>query len=174
MKVPEAIKQRRSIRAYSSREVSAKKLARVLEAARLAPSACNRQPWKFVVVREEQTREKLARLARNPFVTEAPITLAAVCTEPEWMLSSGVHAYAVDLAIAIDHITLMAVHEGLGTCWIGDFDQEEAKSVLEVPEELVIVALLPLGYPAEEPAARGRKELEEIVCYEKYCNRRES
>jgi len=168
MDVAEAIRTRRSIRAYQPRDISDEKLSRVLEAARLAPSACNRQPWKFVVVRDAGTREKLARLARNPFVTEAPIALAAVCTEPDWMLSSGVHAYAVDLSIAVDHLTLMAVEEGLGTCWIGDFDQEEAKEVLGVPDDLIIVALMPLGYPAQEPKPRPRKSLDEIVCYERF------
>lgn len=139
-----------------------------MEAARLAPSATNRQPWKFILVEKQKLRDQLAEMARNPFVSEAPICIVAVCTEKDWMLSSGIHAYAVDVAIAIDHITLAAVAEGLGTCWIGDFDQEPAMELLNIPEEHIIVELLPIGFPADEPKAKKRKPMEEIICWDTY------
>lgn len=166
MEVSQAIRERYSVRSYRPDPIPEDKLMRVMEAARLAPSAKNRQPWKFILVTEQEKRDELARMARNAFVSEAPVCIVAVCTEKDWMLSSGVHAYAVDLAIAIDHMTLAAVDEGLGTCWIGAFDQEPAKELLEVPDEHIIVELLPIGYPNDVPKEKRRKSLEEIICRE--------
>jgi len=169
MDVYEAIRERYSVRSYRPDPIPQDKLMRLMEAARLAPSAKNRQPWKFILVTDQDKRDELAEIARNSFVSEAPVCIAAVCTEKDWMLSSGVHAYAVDVAIAIDHITLAAVEEDLGTCWIGAFDQEPAKELLEIPDEHIIVELLTLGYPADEPPQKkSRKNLEEIICWEKF------
>ncbi len=168
MDVHQAIRERYSVRSYLPDPIPEDKLMRVMEAARLAPSAKNRQPWKFVLVTEQQKRDALAGFARNPFVSEAPVCIVAVCTEKDWMLSSGVHAYAVDVAIAIDHITLAAVAEGLGTCWIGDFDQQPARELLKIPDEHIIVELLPIGYPADVPGDKKRKDLREIICWETF------
>lgn len=165
----EIIAERRSVRAYKRQEVSEEKLDRILEAARLAPSASNRQPWKFVVVRDSETRRELAKAARGQsFVGEAPIVIAGVALQPESIMSCGVPPYAVDLAIALEHIALAAQAEGLGTCWIGAFSQEEARKILGVPDSYKIVALMPLGYPADAPRQTTRKPLEDIVCYERF------
>jgi len=127
------------------------------------------QPWKFVVVTDSKRRQELARAAnRQTFVGQAPVVIAAVATNPESIMSSGIPRYAVDLAIAVDHMTLAAVDEGLGTCWIGAFSQQRVKEILNIPDRYRVVALLPLGFPAEETAMKLRKSLDEIVCYETF------
>lgn len=169
MELKEAIETRKSIRNYQDKPVPEEKLLRVLEAARLAPSASNRQRWKFIVVREEQRRQELSRAAGGQaHVAQAPIVIAAVATMPEYVMKCGVPAYAVDLAIAVDHITLAAADQGLGTCWIGAFQAPEVKKLLGIPANVDVVHITPLGYAAETPDARPRKSLEEIVCYEKW------
>ena len=169
MEFMEVIAKRRSVRAYKSQEISKETLSKILEAARLAPSASNRQPWKFVVVRDPEKRQELAKAARGQsFVGEAPIVIAGVALEPERMMSCKVPAYAVDLAIALEHIALAAQDEGLGTCWIGAFSQEEVKKILGVPDSYKVVALMPVGYPQDAPRLKVRKPMEEIVCYEKF------
>lgn len=166
MDVQQAIKKRRSVRAYQDRPVEEEKLRKVLDAARMAPSAHNAQAWKFVVVKDEERREELAGAALNQqFVAQAPVVIAGVALEPERLMSSGVPAYAVDLAIALDHITLAAVEQGLGTCWIGAFNQKEVRKLLDVPEDCKIVALMTLGYPADKTSFKSRKELDEVVSY---------
>lgn len=102
------------------------------------------------------------------FLAEAPVIIAAVSTNPDYVMRCEVPSYAVDLAIAVDHMTLTAAEEGIGSCWIGSFSQEEAKKILGIPEHYKIVALLPLGYPADEDREKSRKELKEIVCYDKF------
>ncbi len=169
MELKEAIKKRQSIRAYEDKPVPEEKLKNVLEAARLAPSGNNRQPMKLVVVKESKRRQELGQAADGQtFVGEAPIVIAAVATEPEHIMSCGVPRYPVDLAIAVDHMTLAAVDEGLGTCWIGAFSQERVKEILKIPHKYRVVALLPLGFPRREKERKIRKSLEEIVCYETF------
>jgi len=167
MDVMEAIRRRRSVRSYRKDPVPDEKLKKILEAARLAPSARNSQNWKFVVVRDAARRKELAKAAADQyFVGEAPVVIAAVALQPEYVMRCEVPAYAVDLAIAVDHMTLVAVKEGLGTCWIGAFYQDEVKRILNIPREYKVVALLPLGFPADTPGEKYRKPLNEIVCYE--------
>ena len=169
MDVFEAIKKRRSVRKYKSEPVPEESLKKILEAARLAPSAHNAQEWKFIVVKDLEKRKKLAEAALGQsFIAQAPIVIVAVGLNPEHILASGVSAYAVDLAIAIDHMTLTAVGEGIGACWIGAFNQNEVKKILEIPEECKVVALLPLGFPADKPESKSRKSLEEIVSYDDF------
>lgn len=169
MELMEIIEKRRSVRAYKTQEISDEKLSKVLEAARLAPSASNRQPWKFIVVRDPAKRGELAKASRGQsFVGEAPIVIAGVALEPERVMSCGVPAYAVDLAIALEHIALAAQDEGLGTCWIGAFSQEEVKKILGVPDQYKVVALMPIGYPEDAPGPKTRKPLDDIVCYERF------
>jgi len=167
MEVFEAIKNRYSCRSYKAEPVPEKKLKKILEAARLAPSAHNEQEWKFIVVRDSKKRKKLAKTALSQdFIAEAPVVIVAVAIDPEHILSSGVPAYAVDLAIAIEHMALEAVEEGLGTCWIGAFDQEAVKKILKIPERYKVVALLFFCYPTRAPRPKSRKKLEEIISYD--------
>ncbi len=169
MDVSKAIRDRRSVRAYDKREIAQDVLLKVLEAARLAPSANNKQPWKFVIVRDAAMRKALAKAAKEQqFVAEAPVIIAAVALEPERVMTCGVPSYAVDLAIAVDHMTLAAVEQGLGSCWLGAFYQEDVKKLLGIPKEFKVAALLTLGYARDQARFKNRKEVEEIVSYEKW------
>lgn len=169
MDVMEAIKQRRSVRSFQAKPVPEEKLKRILEAARLAPSARNSQAWKFIVVKDEGLRKRLIKAAANQsFVGEAPVVIAAVALDPDYLMRCQVPSYAVDLAIAVDHMTLVAVEEGLGTCWIGAFYQDQVRQILNIPEKYKVVALLPIGYPADRAGKKYRKSLNEIVCYETF------
>jgi len=167
--VYEAIKTRRSVRAYKHEPVPDEVLRRILEATRFAPSAGNRQPWKFVIVRDASRRQQLATAADSQyFVGQAPVIIIAVALDPERVMSCGVPSYAVDLAIAIDHLTLAAASEGLGTCWIGAFSQDEVRRILDIPKNYKVVTVLPLGYPADSPRPKFRKPIEEVVFYESF------
>ncbi len=169
MEFKETISKRQSIREYEDKPVPQDKLNRVLEAARLAPSGSNRQPWKFIVVKDSQRRRELAQAAnQQTFVGQAPVIIAAVATNPDRIMSCGIPSYAVDLAIAITQMTLAAVDEGLGTCWIGAFSQDKVRETLGVPAKYKVVTVLPVGYPKRESMTKMRKSLEEVVCYEKF------
>ncbi len=165
----EVVRKRSSIRKYQDRPVEEGKLQRILEAARLAPSAANRQPWHFIVVKDPKVKEKLkAAYGREWFYT-APVIVCA-CGDPSaaWVRADGVSYLDVDVAIAMEHLILAAAAEGLGTCWIGAFDEQAAKRALGVPEHIKVVAMTPLGYPAEEKGEKRRKSLEEIVHYDRW------
>ena len=169
MDVLEAIAKRKSIRAYKTIPIPEDKLNKVLEAARLAPSGANRQEMKFVVVKDQKTRAKLSEATGGQkHVAQAPVVIAAVSTDPEKMMICDVPGYPVDVAIAIDHMTLAAFDLGLGTCWIGAFNQEKVKSILSIPDKCKVVQLLTLGIPDEDGRPKDRKPIEQIVCYEKY------
>lgn len=167
MDVKTAIRTRRSIRAYDPREVEEEKLVRVLESGRLSPSASNRQERRFIVIRDAITRKALSEAARNQkFLADAPVVIAACSVEKEYVMSCGQLAYPIDTAIAVDHMTLAAVEEGLGTCWIGAFDEKKVKEILNIPDEIRVVTLLPVGYPSDIPRPTPRKSLDEIVLWE--------
>ena len=168
MDVYEAIEKRGSIRSYEDRPPEADKLQRVLNAARLAPSARNLQDWKIVVARDAGVRARLGEAAGQAFVAQAPVVLAMVSMDPKRTMHCGMPAGPIDCAIAIDHMTLAAVAEGLGTCWIGHFDQDACCEVLSVPAPAKIVEMLTLGYPATAPGAKTRKTLDEIVSYDRF------
>jgi nitroreductase len=167
----DAVRNRLSVRAYKPDPVPDELLNRVLEAGRLAPSAKNYQPWKFIVVKDEQVRAALVPACRGQdFVGQAPVVICA-CTlvEQAWKGMGGYwSAEAVDVAIALEHIMLAATAEGLGTCWIGAFIEAEVRKVLSIPENVKPIALTPLGYPARPSHARPRKPLEEIVCFDRF------
>ena len=172
MDVFEAIRLRRSVRSYKPDPVSQGIVQQMLEALRLAPSACNYQPWKFVVVTDAGVKEKLAAACHGQrFIAEAPVAIVG-CGFPgrayQGMGGSG-SSVDVDLAIALDHLTLAAVEQGLGTCWIGAFSEAQVRRLLNVPPDVKVVAITPLGYPADakafHPAEGKRKSLEEIISY---------
>jgi nitroreductase len=160
----DAIKKRRSVRHYLPDPIEDDKLQRILEAGRLAPSSMNHQNWRFVVVRSKDHRQELVEVARGQkFVGDAPVVIAACATDPTTKMGCGEPSYAIDLAIAVDHMTLVAAEEGLGTCWVGNFDQEKASRLLKVPAPAKVVFLLPVGYSAKESGPRPRKPLDEVV-----------
>lgn len=179
MDVMQAIAERRSVRHYKPDPVKPEDLQAVLEAARLAPSWANTQCWRFIVVRDAETKAKLAAtLSRNnpssAAITEAPIVIAA-CAETgkagykrgEVMTDKG-DWFMFDVGIAMQNLVLAAYSLGLGTVHVGLVDAKKAAETLALPEGVVFVEMTPLGYPNEEPSVIPRKELAEIVFYEKY------
>ena len=170
MDVFSAIRKRRSIRNYLKKEVEEDKLSLVLGAARDAPSAANRQEWRFIVVKDKAAKVKLCQAAKNQeFVNAAPVIIVCCAQTDNHIMTCGQACYVIDLAIAIDHMTLAAVELGLGTCWIGAFYAEEVKKILNIPDDIRVVEMLALGYPAKEPSnPKNRLELEDIVFFEKW------
>lgn len=174
MDLYEAMETRRSVRAYRNDPIPDDVLQRVLNAARIAPSGSNRQPTRLILVREEAGRRALVPLCGGQdFIAEAPIVVVACGLDLHYDrgLYMGALSMLVDVAIAVDHLTLAARAEGLGTCWIGSFDNAALKAHLGLPEEANVVALTPLGYPRRADAfhrTRARKPLREIVCEERW------
>jgi nitroreductase len=168
MKVFDAICLRRSIRKYKSDPVEKGKLERILEAGRLSPSAVNKQPWHFIVVRDPSVRESLRASYGQSWFVNAPLIIV-VCADPSsaWVRRDGEEFWKVDAAIALQDMILCATEEGLGTCWIGAFSEEPARRVLKIPEKIRIAAMTPLGYADEskEPVS-DRKPLKKITHYE--------
>ena len=167
MELIDVIRSRRSIRKYKSDPVPDADIEYVLEAARLAPSWANSQCWKFIVVKDEGVKQELAK-AGNSWIAHAPIIIAACADPSKPGTKDDQPYYLVDIGIAMEHLILAAADRGLGTCWIGWFDEEQAKKALGVPEDIRLVATTPLGYPDESPKPKGRKALKDIVCYDEY------
>jgi len=169
MDVMDAIKARRSVRAYLAKPIEDEKLDAVLEAARLAPSAANLQEWRFMIVREREMIKKLSAVAGGQvFVAEAPVVIVACAeTDGQAMRWGGPPCYQIDVAIALDHMSLAAVDLGLGSCWIGLFDERKVKEILDIPAEIRVLVLMLLGYPSDPSAsAKNRLPLDRIVKYE--------
>jgi nitroreductase len=167
MDVFKAIETRRSIRKYQTRDVEDDKIDKIIESARIAPSAANRQEWKFLVVKDQKTRDKLVEACNGQnFVAQAPVSIVACSTESERKMPCGQYAYTVDLSIALSFMILEATELGLGTCWLGAFNEEMVKSVLDIPDEIRVVGITPVGYPDENPDPRPRKTTDEILVKE--------
>jgi nitroreductase len=165
----ELVASRYSVRAYESRPVEQEKLDRVLEAVRLAPSGSNRQPWRFVIVRDQETRNQLVPACFNQqFVAQAPVVIAGVGLMPDRVMRCDIPGDPVDVSIAMEHLALAATAEGLGTCWIGAFYQEQVCQVLGIPDSVKVVEMMTLGYPADKPREKSRKPMDEIVCYDRW------
>ena len=168
MEVLDAIKARRSVRAYSSTAVPDEVLDKVLEAGRLAPSAHNGQPWHFIVVKDEAKRQEMSKARWAKFLKEAPVLIVGcgdAKASPEW--------YRVDTTIALQNMVLAATSEGLGTCWVGSFDEGLIRRLLNVPDHMKTIAIIALGYPRKKldftaAVVRGsnRKPMDEIVSSE--------
>jgi len=165
-----AIKKRRSIRAYKKDPVDEDKLNKVLEAARLAPSAANKQPWRFIIVTDPLTKEKLRAAYNEEWFIQAPVIIVG-CAVPEesWRRSDGEQYWKVDLAIAMQNLVLASTELGLGTCWIGAFNEKAARKTLGIPKNIRVVAMTPLGYPAEEKGpVTERKPINDITHHDKW------
>lgn len=164
MEVKEAISKRRSHRKYQPHPIPEEVLSGLFDAMRLAPSGSNRQPWRFIVVTEAELRQQVATACHNQqFIAEAPVVLVA-CAVP----GTSERGALVNVSIALDHLTLAATEVGLGTCWIGAYSEPDLRAVLQIPDDVRVVMVMPLGYPADEPAARPRKPKEEIICYNQW------
>jgi len=165
MEFDELIIKRQSIRKFKPDPVSKEMIMEILEAARIAPSGGNRQPWQFIVVQNKEMIKKLA--GRQEWAATAPVMILG-------LVDKGVQAsyYYNDMGIAFEHIILKATDLGLGTCWMGMMRRsDEARVLLDIPKELEVIIQTPIGYPDETPNRRGRKKMEEIVSWEKYGNR---
>jgi nitroreductase len=173
MDVLDAIKGRRSIRAYENRAVPAKIVEKLIEAARWAPSAGNIQPWEFVIVRRPAIKRRLAEAALGQsFVEEAPVVIVVCANENRVNERYGIRGkelYCIqDTAAAVQNIHLAAYSFGLGTCWIGAFNEEDAEKILETPPGIRPVALISMGYSAESPSPPNRRPKSRIVRYETF------
>jgi len=169
--VYEAIKIRKSVRTYDTKPIPDDVLMRVLEAGKAAPSANNAQPWHFIVVKSPEKREVLSKRMFSRFLVESPVVLVG-CGETNGRFS------VVGVSIAMQQMVLAATAEGLGTCWVGDFNEKVVRGLLKVPEKYSIVCLLAMGYPREKVdlgaklmRTRSRKKLEETVSFEEFGNR---
>lgn len=162
MELLEALKTRRSIRAYTDEVVRKEMLEGVLEAARIAPSAANKQRWKFVIIEKDRVKDFVPLCKNQKFVGEASHLIVCCATDKESKWAD------VDVAIAMDHMTLRAHGLGLGTCWIGAFNPEKVSQAINLAEEAKVVAILTLGYPAQEGTMRDRKAMDEIISHNTY------
>jgi len=168
LEVYEAIKTRKSTRAYDAKQIPNDVLLRVLEAGRVAPSANNSQPWHFIVVKNPEKREVLSKRMFTRFLIESPVVLVG-CGEKEKRL------HMVDVSIAMTQMVLAATAEGLGTCWIGDFDEKIIRSLLKMPDKYNVVCLLTIGYPREKldlasklMRTNNRKKMDNIVSLDEF------
>jgi len=159
------ILSRRSIRRYKGESLPKDVLRSILEAGRMAPSANNRQPWKFIVVTDEELKRSLAKGRWNWFIKDSAVTIVGCgyCGDEEARKWS-----TIDTTIALQNMVLAAWSMGVGSCWIGDFKEEEVKDLLGIPEDWKVVCLVSFGYPAETPQAPWRKSLDEIVSYNRF------
>ncbi|MCU0523176.1 MAG: nitroreductase family protein [Anaerolineae bacterium] len=163
----ELVRQRYSVRAYKPDPVEDEKLQLILEAARLAPTAANRQPFRILVIPTAEHRAVLQQIYSQKWFVDAPLVLCVCGVEAEaWVRRhDGVNYVDVDAAIVMDHIVLAATSLGLGTCWIGAFNPDAAHEGLKLPSGIDPVAFTPLGYPDDRPSPKRRKELSDIVRY---------
>lgn len=168
MDLYEAIKKRYSCRSYSSKPIEQEKLERILEAARLAPSAKNLQDWRFIIVTDERKRKQLAIAANEQtFIATAPAIIVG-CSNTDYAMPCGQKISSIDVAIAMEHIALTATAEGLATCWIGAFQLEKVRKALDIPKGIEVIELMPIGYPSDKETHRPREPIDNIVCYEKW------
>lgn len=169
MEFLELAKKRYSVRAYKNEAVEDEKLNAILEAARFAPTAVNYQPFQIIVIKTEGREEELKRIYQAEWFREAPIVIC-VCAIPNnaWKRRDGKNYADVDATIVMDHIILAATSMGLGTCWIGAFDVNAAKEVLNLPDGVEPLVFTPIGYPADQIGEKNRKEISELVRYEKW------
>jgi len=170
MELKDIIAQRFSVRNFKNVAVPKEKIMQILEMVRLAPSAVNYQPWHFIVITQKKTLELLAKSYPRPWFLSAPMVIVACINHKEsWKRVKDNKDFGdVDVAIAVDHLTLAATSLGLGTCWVCNFDVESCCNSLELPEHLEPLALIPIGFPIPEPPEKKRKTLDEIVSWEKY------
>jgi len=169
MRFSELVKKRYSVRSYKPDPVEEGKLQEVLEAARLAPTAANRQPFQFIVIHTSGREAELSRIYNTRWFVQAPIVICACALSAQgWVRRDGKSYCDVDVAIAMDHLVLAAADLGLGTCWIGAFDPIATREVLGLPDDVDPIAFTPLGYPADQPRPKRRKTLTELVRYERW------
>jgi nitroreductase len=169
MEFSELIRNRYSVRAYKADPVEDEKLREVLEAARIAPTAANRQPFQIVVIRTAGRQGELQRIYHRAWFVQPPLVLC-MCAIPDegWVRMDGKGYTDVDAAIAMDHLILAATDQGLGTCWIAAFDPAAAREVLGLPDGVEPIAFTPLGYAADQPRPKERKSTADLARYDRW------
>ena len=168
MDFSELVRARHSVRSYLKKRVEVEKINLVLEAARLAPTAANHQPFRLVVIEDESTRKALAAAYPSSWFYTSPLIIVACGVPGEaWVRADGFSCMETDVAIVVDHLILQATELGLGTCWIADFKPEAVREVLDLPPELVPLILTPLGYPGGEARPKKRRDLSNLVYWDK-------
>ncbi len=168
MNVFDAIRTRRSVRKFSEDLVEREKIMNIFEAARLSPSALNRQPWHFILISKQETIDKINYACNQTW--NAPYMVVA-CVDPSlsYIREDGEEYWKMDLAISMHSLMLAAWELGLGTCWVAAFNESDVKRFLDIPEDIRIMAVSPLGYPAEQKkAVSNRKKIQEIIHYENW------
>ena len=168
MAVLEAIRKRYSCRAYQDKPIEKEKLNESLEAARLAPSAKNLQDWRFVVVTDKEKKHKLAEAANNQTFIENAGAIIVACSVSKEIMRCGQAVGPIDVAIALEHICLQAAQLGLETCWIGSFYPDKVRPIVGIPENVTIIELMAMGYPADRQKEPKREPMERIACCEKW------
>ncbi len=168
MTLLEVIRKRYSCRAYQERPIEQEKLDSLFEAARLAPSAKNTQDWRFVVVSDKETKHQVAETTNRPEVFEKAGVIIAACSNSDYVMTCGQAIGPIDIAIALEHIALQAAELGLATCWIGSFYPEKVRTILGIPDDIAIIELMTVGYPADSPKQPSREPIEKIVCSDKW------
>jgi nitroreductase len=169
MDVLQTMAARYSVRSYKPDAVEDAKLAQVLEAARLAPTASNRQPFRLIVLRTAGREEELRRIYSRPWFVMPPLVLGMVAVPAEaWRRMDGKPYYEVDATIAMDHVVLAAASLGLGTCWVAAFDPAATRDVLGLPDDVEPIAFTPLGYAADAPSQKKRRPLDELIKYDRW------
>jgi nitroreductase len=169
MTVLEVIKNRYSCRAYQEEKpIEQEKLDSIFEAARLAPSAMNTQDWRFVLVTGEEIRRLVAEQTNRPEVFRKAGAIIAACSNSDHIMRCGQAIGPIDVAIALEHIALQATELGLATCWIGSFNAEKVRALLDIPADIAIIELMALGYPVDSKKPPQREPIEKIVCYDKW------
>ncbi|WGM88641.1 MAG: nitroreductase family protein [Candidatus Bathyarchaeum tardum] len=170
MDIIEAIKSRRSVRKFSDKKIDSNKLITILDAIRFAPSAFNRQEWRFVIIKNSETTHKLVEEAKTQqFVAEAPVVVVAFAKSSGPIMSCGQPCYVIDVAIALDHLSLAALEYGVSTCWISGFNENRLKEIFDILDKVRVIALMLLGYPSEQVISeKKRLPLTELLKFEKW------
>lgn len=167
MEFGKLINHRYSVREYKQELVEEGKLQEILQAAQIAPTAANRQPFRLIIIHTQGKEKQLREIYNRDWFVSAPIVICACCIpEQGWVRADGKPYLEVDIAIVMDHLSLAATNLGLGTCWVASFDVEAARRNLNIPNEAVPVIFMSLGYPADERKEKERKNLDELVSYE--------
>ena len=160
----ELTKNRYSCRAYKTLDVEKEKLEYIMECVRFAPSAVNKQPWLFHIVSKEEEKAKLQQCYNRDWFKTAPMyIIASVLHDEEWVRADGKHHGNIDIAIAVEHLCLAAAEQGLGTCWVCNFDVERCTQLFNIPSNEEVAVLIPIGYAADEAKEKKRKDLKDIL-----------
>jgi nitroreductase len=169
MNFQDLIRNRYSVRAYKPDPIEQEKLNHVLEAARIAPTAANRQPFRLIVIETEGRKSELNQIYRKAWFVQAPLLICAVGIPAKSWVRDDMRRYLdVDIAIVMDHLILAAADQGLGTCWVAAFNADKAREILELPQEVEPLIFTPLGYPADTPGSKQRKPISDLISYNKW------